>query len=493
MNVHFEAKEKCKFAKRIFMSEKKYNHSIYKVGHPTVAMLIAQAIEIRKFKFLFPEFYETLYETRIKVRGQLIDWIKNLLLEKGLYENDQQLADLVATIIFGRRLLDKVIAYITTGDIEYDEYITNELVTKSEYLKKIDSICNEWDKVFRDYFHTTKEDLAGELPNGEKSFSALEAVRQICDYYDFYLPNILVDWRIEDLFVDYLILYINYNIYFDDFVGLNDSINILKNILTKYPLPMVSKSGSFMTHTKSDDDREYVNLHVNINQDVDDFPALLESFVLNFQSKRIDFYKKGILENKINTGYEFNKSISVIDRLVNSLNMNLSKGKFTIRPDSLITPLIALIYVDLIYSRKIMKNSDELESINIRIGQYGRVKNYQNITDMIIGLKEIRNEMLEEEVNISDIRQLLLSILECHQERLEIVVKKKRVINAIFIILKESDYQEKILMRSLEPSIENYMRQVFMDEEEKAKTDQSLDPFGLGDIFTVAISGRSLR
>lgn len=125
------------------MADKTYPHALFEVAHPTVSTLIRQAVEIRKFQLIFPELFGVLKWTRLEIYKHLVIWITNLLNERN--EDEQQLQNHLTTIIFERRLLDKVIVYITTGKIEYDEYVTHHLVTKNKYLDYFEFLSELWD------------------------------------------------------------------------------------------------------------------------------------------------------------------------------------------------------------------------------------------------------------------------------------------------------------------------------------------------------------
>nr|WP_314369286.1 hypothetical protein [uncultured Acinetobacter sp.] len=117
------------------MTGKTYPHALFEVAHPTVSTLIRQAVEIRKFQLIFPDLFGVLNWARLDIRDRLVKWLTELLIERNEYENEQQLQNHLLTIIFERRLLDKVIVYITTGKIDYDEYVTQNLVTTEKYLE----------------------------------------------------------------------------------------------------------------------------------------------------------------------------------------------------------------------------------------------------------------------------------------------------------------------------------------------------------------------
>jgi hypothetical protein len=48
------------------MSEKTFDHEIYRIAHPVMRKLIQQAIQASEFQAIFPKFYEELIATKEK-------------------------------------------------------------------------------------------------------------------------------------------------------------------------------------------------------------------------------------------------------------------------------------------------------------------------------------------------------------------------------------------------------------------------------------------
>lgn len=494
------------------MADKTYPHALFEVAHPTVSTLIRQAIEIRKFQLIFPELFGVLRWARLEIYKHLVIWLTQLLKQRNEYENEQQLQNDLLTIIFERRLLDKVIVYITTGKIEYDEYVTHHLLTKNKYLDYFEFLREIWDGLLEDYFSeydVQKYFQPITYENGERRCSAMDAVFNVIEKNGWYLPNLLVDWDVKSLFADYYVLFLEYHIYKNNRKDtpapettreptVLEASERLKILLKRYPLPFYYEFDSCVNiiEEKSVDKVDNIlNLKFNLNNDVHNLPKLLESFILNLQSRKVDIFKKGVRENFINkNNFEFQRSAKLVKDLLNALNPILNKNCYLDRADSLISTLAMLIYIDEIFEslfvdEKLRKN---WQDYNVTIIQYSYLK-HESVVDYLKLSRDKRNEEISKvkKVKYSEFVKKLMSVFELRHDSLTAVYLKREGKNVIEVTLKENNFIEVIDVESLRKSINRMIENAFTNDEEKAKTDQSLDPFGLGDIFTVAISGRS--
>lgn len=494
------------------MADKTYPHALFEVAHPTVSTLIRQAVEIRKFQLIFPELFGVLQWARYEMREALKKWLINLLKEKREDLNERELIGQLATIIFERRLLDKVIVYITTGKIDYDEYVTQNLVTTEKYLEFFQLLKAQWDVHLSHYFETRYDQKeyfqSVDFPNGERKCSAMDAVFNVIEKNGWYLPNLLVDWDVKSLFADYYVLFLEYHIYTNKTKKkaakitreptVKEAFARLEILLKRYPLPFPYERGSNMLEDEfSDIGEKFLNLKFNIKSEIHFLPKLLESFILNLQSRKIDIFKGGVQDNFINQNdLEFQRTIKLSKELLDAFNPILNKNNYLDRADSLISALAMLIYMDEVFyefylNKEIMR---DWQDYNISIIQYSGLK-HENIINYLEISRKKRNELIVniKKVDYSKLFKELVAALELRSDNLIVTPVVKKTINKIQVTLKETGYTREIQTRSLKTSINKMIQSAFTNDEEKAKTDQSLDPFGLGDIFTVVISGRSSR
>lgn len=494
------------------MTGKTYPHALFEVAHPTVSTLIRQAVEIRKFQLIFPDLFGVLNWARLDIRDRLVKWLTELLIERNEYENEQQLQNHLLTIIFERRLLDKVIVYITTGKIDYDEYVTQNLVTTEKYLEFFQLLKAQWDRHLSHYFETRYDQQeyfqSVDFPNGERKCSAMDAVFNVIEQNGWYLPNLLVDWDVKSLFADYYVLFLEYHIYINKTKKnaekitrqptVKEAFARLEILLKRYPLPFPYERGSNMLEDEfSDGGKKFLNLKFNINSEMYFLPKLIESFILNLQSRKIDIFKGGSQDNFINQNdLEFQRTIKLSKELLDALNPILNKNNYLDRADSLISALTMLIYMDEVFNGFYLDEEImcDWQDYNISIIQHSGLR-HENIINYLEFSRKKRNELIVniKKVDYSKLFKELVVALELRSDNLIVTPVVKKTINKIQVTLKEIGYTREIQTRSLKTSINKMIQSAFTNDEEKAKTDQSLDPFGLGDIFTVVISGRSSR
>jgi hypothetical protein len=278
----------------------------------------------------------------------------------------------------------------------------------------------------------------------------------------------------------------------------------LKILLKRYPLPFYYEFDSCVNiiEEKSVDNVDNIlNLKFNLNNDVHNLPKLLESFILNLQSRKVDTFKKGIRENFINKDdLHFQRSAKLVKELLNALNPILNKNDYLDRADSLISTLAMLIYIDEIFDNlfvdeKLIKN---WQDYNVTIIQHSYLK-HESIVDYLKISRDKRNEEISKvkKVKYSEFVKKLMSVFELRHDSLTAVYLKREGKNVIEVTLKENNFIEVIDVESLRKSINRMIKNAFTNDEEKAKTDQSLDSFGLGISlqwrFRVALQDRYLK
>lgn len=164
------------------MSEKTFDHEIYRIAHPVMRKLIQQAIQASEFQAIFPKFYEELIATKEKILSQLRSVLTEIYIKRTLMPTDNIKCE-VETIIFGRRLLDHVLAYChNKKTYAEDEFLLQNLVLPEE-LKSI------YDQLYTFFWEQVKqyEKLTG-MPDYAIEF------KNYLRKNELKLPNLLLDW-----------------------------------------------------------------------------------------------------------------------------------------------------------------------------------------------------------------------------------------------------------------------------------------------------------
>ena len=165
------------------MTEKTYDHQIYHITHPLVRKLIIQAIEVRKFRGLYPLLFDELSHVRKDIYKQLIEELKGPLQQYFEYEDEEQLYDQLDIILIERRLIDQAIGYIQTGEVFlHDEFLVRNILTKQELEAIFTRVRGDfWNNTIANYVQIG----AGKPLTEEYT----ETLKKVLTVKDWYLPN----------------------------------------------------------------------------------------------------------------------------------------------------------------------------------------------------------------------------------------------------------------------------------------------------------------
>lgn len=335
------------------MSEKTFDHEIYRIAHPVMRKLIQQAIQAREFQAIFPKFHKELMTIKEKILKQLISVLTEIYKERTSMFTDNIKCE-VETIIFGRRLLDHVLAYCQNKEIyAEDEFLLQNLLLSDE-LKSI------YDQLYTFFWEQVKqyEKLTG-MPDYAIEF------KNYLRKNELKLPNLLLSWDAKILFIDYLKIYIQYHDYKNSKVKktkisqeptFEEAKQVLKP-LDKYPSPLPTYNSSFIGESSN-----FVCLNLNLDENPKKLPEIMADFLYQFQAQKLDHDRQGT-----NTQLPINSVLlmkihelrNILDNLTNSLpQLN--------RADAVLTALISLIYYDLALKEKVLRgNLQEFETSNL--------------------------------------------------------------------------------------------------------------------------------
>lgn len=484
------------------MADKAYDHQIYHITHPLVRKLIMQAIEVRKFRGVYPSLFDELSHVRKDIYKQLIEELKGPVQQYFEYEDEEQLYDQLDIILLERRLVDQAIGYIQTGEVFlHDEFLVRNILTKQELEAIFHEIsCDFWEKLFPIYDQSTLDDS---LLEGSK-----KTLNNVIVLNNWYLPNLMPTWTIEELFVDYVTVFLKYDMYINSATSSTrqhrDSIETkryptasevrecLKDIFL-YDQPLLNAKGAFIDfHTTENGERSsnYFGLNVDLDDSPENLPHLLSEFMTAYASRRIDYYRSG-QQNAFKAGHEIqqmslvgNTILGMLDKLTNRMTTFLN------RADSLITGLLTLLYVDGVFNELTDEEKLELEHINIieMLIYFNFIEESEE--EHLFNLKlsqETRQKILAplKHYKIDNLIQKILLLFEGNKE-VEVMLQNQSNKESAYILfsIEHEKLSYELNIKDLKRKIRRMLKHFFLREEENVLTGKSQNSLGLSPIFT---------
>lgn len=404
------------------MSNPIFDHEIYRIAHPVMQKLVYQAVKVREFQAIFPNLYSELVRIRAVILRELIDLLTEKYKERTSLDAEK-IRHEILTIVVDRQLLNHVMGYCQTKElITEDIFLLNRLLEPNE----LRSIFEQLYSIFWEYIQKYEEFT--QLPNFSTNFKAVLNQK-------YFLPDLLPLWDIKSLFLDYLKVYIQYHNFKNskDVKGTNitreptdkEAYGVLKRLKT-YDIPLQKSTKSFIGNSTLDPNplsSNFINLHLHLEEDIRNIPALLSKFIHQFMSTRIDYERKGtdaqiVIENNLREKIH-NLSI-ILDDCTNSLEVLK-------RADAILTALISLIYYDEVFETKIIKgNIQAFESANYCKLVINEVHDPANQTILANSINTARSDSVNHtgSDHFSNLFNTLYELLE-KDEDIEIIETKK--------------------------------------------------------------------
>ncbi|MBD1225674.1 hypothetical protein IDM32_17890 [Acinetobacter seifertii] len=234
---------------------------------------------------------------------------------------DEELEQNVEFILEERRLLDNAMGFLQTGKLLLPDIflVSNEIMT-------IEEIRQLFYEVSMDFWNAVDTIL---YPDS----GALGRLK-ILSYLNengFYLPNLFPQLGLEDLFFNFLPIHLSYGKFNSSkdpqsSTGLpstKESYEILKPLFS-HASPLYFDSSSYLDYNAKVD-QELTSTHfvlqMSLNEAPDNLPYILRNFLINYQSRRLDFMRNGN-NNEYNAAdiNEINKLTDVANEVLSILD-----------------------------------------------------------------------------------------------------------------------------------------------------------------------------
>lgn len=326
-----------------------FDHVIYRIAHPVMQKLVKQAVQAKEFQATFPDLYEYLKQVKVQICNKLIEQLTAKYQEK-TYLSADIICNHVRVIIEDRYVLNHVLGYCQTHELYLaDEYLINDLLQHYEILGIFDNCYN---------FFWTKINEYERLTNSP--FLLSEFLPCFLKKNNYYLPNLFPNWDVEQLFLDYLNIFLHYQKFNDQIAEdihptYHDAQQTL-NRLFKYDSPLPAYNRSFIDTSSYDlqsTSPEYLNLNIHLDEDSNNLPLIISDFLHHLSARKIDRQRKGINapmhidEDQFKKIYHLQTQIDVVVNATSPLK----------RSDTILTALISLIYYEQIFKSKILKGN----------------------------------------------------------------------------------------------------------------------------------------
>ena len=342
------------------MSKPVFDHEIFRIAHPVMQKLIKQAVQSKEFQATFPDLYVYLEHVIIQIGINLKDQLIAKYQEKTTL-SATVIQKNVETILLDRQLLDHVVGYCQTHELSLaDEYLINDLLQHHEILKLFDnSYTFFWDKI-KEYERISNDTYLSEILQTHLKNNNL------------YLPNLFPHWTIEQLFLDYFMIFIDYHKFNN---GKVENPNITKqptpeecrlilSRLFKYNSSLPAYNKSFIDASSYDLDAtsaEYLSLNMHLDEDLNNLPSIINDFLHHMIARKVDRLRNGLNASIPINEVQFQKIHrirSVMDNVVNA-SSTLSKAI------TILSALISLIFYEQVFKRKILNgNPTKFQGIN---------------------------------------------------------------------------------------------------------------------------------
>lgn len=485
------------------MADKVFDHTIFRVAHPLVQSLITQSIEVRKFRIKFPSFYIYLLfkkkhivellkiELTSRLRCYYEKWgdREEALLEPEVacQSQDERIEKDVLKILDERQFINQAIGFIQTGKVlVYDEFlITQAIMNRFE-------IDNLFRKISVDFWREVQNIHPLNITGVFK-----ETVLSYLIENKLYLPNLLSDWSMKDLLLDFLPIFISYEKFknikneskkvpetrlptFDECKEILKPLFDYNTPLQRYQKSYLEYNAFYETGRTSD----YLGLMMHLDEEPQEIPFLLRDYLIKFQMRKIDkvsggtssFEKNDIdkIEFLSSVAYEM---IEVLDKITNKKmgkNINESISQYM----TTLSSIIALWYFDMSFSKVYdLKDFEEMEIyqsviFSKRNNNTLTGKVFEDLNSILNEIKESKNKYDYSEF-MGDLEKLINS-----SDKIDLIVsppnRGKRQISSITCILKEAQgkgnnkprYHYDFVYKSLKQTIPARLRELLPEVDE---------------------------
>ncbi|WP_159152697.1 hypothetical protein [Acinetobacter johnsonii] len=450
---------------------------------------------------MYPLLFDELSRVRKDIYKQLIEELKGPLQQYFEYEDEEQLYDQLDIILIERRLIDQAIGYIQTGEVFlHDEFLVRNILTKQELEAIFTRVRDDfWNNTIANYVQI----YAGKPLTEEYT----ETLKKVLTVKDWYLPNLIPNWSIEDLFVDYMTIFLKYDKYENTAAGnTSKPMNIIERKryptaketiqcvkpLFGYDQPLLNYKGAFIDfHTAENGEisSKYFGLNINLEHSAENLPHLLLEFMLAFMSRKMDYYRGG-QKNAFQEGHDIQQAASAGKAIVDMLDKLNNRMPVLNRAISLISGLSALLYVDGVFEKASQIELSNLELINvIRICKFSNdleLSGTFDRTDPTV-IEQLREQSLAsfESYSIDELVQKIVGLFNEESEvKAELKIEAGKKPTQIVFSIENEKLSYELNIKDLKDKINRMLGHFFITEEENVLTGKSENVLGLSPIFT---------
>ena len=353
------------------------DNQIYYIAHPTVKNLVKQAVEVRRFRLLFPTLFNFLEGYKPQLAQLLFDQIYPYYIQYREYEiNNETLVNDVNTIVNDRHLLQLALDFIQNIKIPlYDRYLLdNGIIEELE---------------FEIIFFVACDNFKNNLIQNNLEIDWNNA-KEYMEKNNLFLSTLLPNWKMKDLLSDYLPIYISYQLFNENEPTREQVKKVLEPIFRyiKPKLKTIDSEIGFKIEEQSQEHIKHLGLKLALDEDASNIAEILLDFLIKYNSEQINYLNIKYYEDKeklINEIYErgvvINSLFELLDKFVrkklgNELNEYLNNF------DSLLVAIIDLVYFDQVLDAKFG------EQDLIMINNYNRIDVYGQWVESNADLKD---------------------------------------------------------------------------------------------------------
>lgn len=358
--------------------DNKTNHNqIYYIAHPTVKNLVKQAVEVRRFRLLFPTLFNFLEGYKQQLAQLLFDQIYPYYIQYREDEIDNEtLVNDVNIIVNDRHLLQLALDFIQNIKIPlYDRYLLNN------------GIIEELE--FEIIFFAASDNFKKNLIQNNLEIDWNNA-KEYMEKNKLFLSTLLPNWKMKDLLNDYLPIYISYKL-FNEKEPTKEQVKKVLEPIFRYIKPKLKTIDSeigFKIEDQSQEHIKHLGLKLALDEDASNIAEILLDFLIKYNSEQINYLnikyyedKEKLINEICDRGMVINSLLELLDKFVrkklgDELNDYLNKY------DSLLIAIIDLVYFDQVLDTRFS------EQDLIMINNYNRIDLYEEWVESNADLKD---------------------------------------------------------------------------------------------------------
>lgn len=399
------------------------DNQIYYIAHPTVKNLVKQAVEVRRFKLLFPTLFNFLEGYKPQLAQLLFDQIYPLY-EKYRQDGTETLDHETLTrhinfMINDRQLLQLAIDFQQDNKLPlFDRFLFENAIIPEIQFELI--------------FFRTNHDFDDEIKQNNLEVDWNNAKKYLIKN-NLFLSTLLPNWTMEQLLNDYLPIYISYSL-FNDKPPTNKKIQEVLNPIFRYIKPRIKTKNSTIGFKIEDHQQkhvEHLGLKLALDEDASNIAEIFLDFLIKYRSEQIDYINIKNYDNKEKIIEENIKVGEIVDDLSNFLDQFVRKklgdelSERLNNYDSLLIAIIDLVYFDQVLDTKFSQQDLIMINNYNRIDVYGQwVESNADLKDQYLEIKTedkkytyqvfLRN--LKEILNVNDYLTLIIDPIR-HEQR----------------------------------------------------------------------------